>query len=77
MSEKQSEHRQKLENMDSKFYAIFMILGLTFAFIVAIVGYIGGIFLIYNNKSVEGLAVLIAETTILISAFLFKKKEKR
>ena len=70
MAEKQSEHRQYLEkkivDSDIKNSKTGMILG----FIIAIIGLLIGGFLIYLDKNVLGLTVIISEMVLLAGAFI-------
>ena len=77
MSENQSKHRQEMEKMDLKASRLFMILGLCFAFFITIFGIGCGIFLIYNDKDGSGFAIIIGEISILVGAFLYKKKQDK
>ncbi|WP_303188740.1 DUF2335 domain-containing protein [Fusobacterium ulcerans] len=77
MSEEQSRHRQEMEKIDLKASRLFMILGLCFAFFITIFGIGCGIFLIYNDKDGSGFAIIIGEISILVGAFLYKKKQDK
>lgn len=73
MAENQSGHRIKLEekvvdanNRDS-------LLGVIFAGIIAILIVLGAIFLIYNNKNIQGFGLLIGTSVAYISVFLKSK----
>ncbi|MEA1910858.1 MAG: DUF2335 domain-containing protein [Spirochaetota bacterium] len=70
MVEKQSEHRQYLEkkivDSDIRSSKTGMILG----FIIAVIGLLIGGFLIYLDKNVLGLTVIISEMVLLAGAFI-------
>jgi len=77
MAEEQAKHRQKLEEKvvfsksgDSR-------LGVWFAFILAFTSIICGCFLIYNNKSVEGLSTIITAIAALVGTFIFGKYQEK
>lgn len=73
MTEQQSTHRMDLEtkvvtanNRDS-------LLGVIFAGIVGIIIVIGSMFLIYNDKNIQGLGILLTSAAVYIGVFLKSK----
>ena len=73
MAEKQSEHRISLEeklvnanNRDS-------LLGVVFGGVIALLIVLGTIFLIYDNKDIQGFSLLIGSSVAYISVFLKSK----
>ena len=73
MAKQQSTHRMDLEtkvvtanNRDS-------LLGVIFAGIIGIIIVIGSMFLIYNNKNIQGLSILFASAVAYIGVFLKSK----
>lgn len=73
MAEQQSTHRMDLEtkvvtanNRDS-------LLGVIFAGIIGIIIVIGSMFLIYNNKNIQGLSILFTSAVAYIGVFLKSK----
>lgn len=78
MAEEQAKHRHKLEEKVVFTNSGNSRLGVIFAFILTIVTIVGGGFLIYNNKGLEGLAAIITAIGALSSIFIFgKNKEKK
>ncbi|MBI4722776.1 MAG: DUF2335 domain-containing protein [Candidatus Stahlbacteria bacterium] len=74
MAENQAAHRQFIEKKAISSKANSEVLGVIFAFIIAFVGIIGGIFLIYIGKNIVGLTTFIGTLGSLIWVFIFGKK---
>jgi len=73
MAERQSAHREKLEaqvvagNLESQRR------GSLYAFLLALVAIVGGIFLIHEGKSASGLATVISALAGLVSIFFYSQ----
>lgn len=76
MAERQSKHREILEsqvvtgNLDSQRW------GSRYAFILALVAIVGGIFLIYSGKDASGLATIITALGGLLSIFFYSQHKQ-
>ncbi|WP_438467792.1 DUF2335 domain-containing protein [Streptococcus pluranimalium] len=75
MAENQATHRQKLElkmvnanNRDS-------LLGVIFGGLIGLSSVGGGIFLIYNNKNIQGLTVMISSLVALVAVYFRGQKK--
>lgn len=66
MTEDQSSHRRKMESR-----------GQIFAFVLAMVAILGGIFLIAEGRSIEGLVPLLAAIGGLIAVFVYGEVRAR
>lgn len=76
MAERQSQHRQCLEKWSVIGNQFLSFVGLIFGLIVALAGIGGGIYLLYHNKTIEGLGALVLVLAGLVTSFIFSKKEK-
>lgn len=65
MAERQAEHRQGLERIAVGSNVKLEARGQLFAFLLSALAIIGGVVLIAMNKSVQGLAVIIADLAAL------------
>lgn len=75
MAEQQSTHRMDLEKKVVTANNRDALLGVIFAGIIGIIIVIGSMFLIYNNKNIQGLGILLASAVAYIS--VFKKSKAR
>ncbi len=77
MAENQSRHRQSLEQrvVDSNCKA--QARGQIYGFIVVLIAVVGGIFLIYEGKNVEGLASILGAIVGVVSVFFYSKREQK
>ena len=73
MAEKQSGHRITLEEKVVNANNRDSFLGVVFAGVIALLIVLGAIFLIYNNKDVQGFSLLIGASVAYISVFLKSK----
>ena len=73
MAEKQSGHRITLEEKVVNANNRDSFLGVVFAGVFALLIVLGAIFLIYNNKDVQGFSLLIGASVAYISVFLKSK----
>lgn len=74
MAEKQQDHRHKCEVRDQKTIPFLMAFGQVLGFILGAITILGGIFLLYNDKSIEGYSVLIGAVVALGGVFLYNKR---
>ena len=75
MAGQQSTHRMDLEKKVVTANNRDALLGVIFAGIIGIIIVIGSMFLIYNNKNIQGLGILLASAVAYIS--VFKKSKAR
>lgn len=75
MAESQSEHRRNLETKVVNANNRDSLLGVIFAFIIAIVIVLGAIFLIYKDKNLSGFSLLLGGGGTYFAVFL-KSKSK-
>ncbi len=69
MAEKQADHRRKIEKVAIYCSNARSLLGLFGGLIIALVGLVGGAFLIYKGKSLEGLGAFVAVLVSLLVAY--------
>ncbi|MGC9292223.1 MAG: DUF2335 domain-containing protein [Acidobacteriaceae bacterium] len=77
MAERQSAHREELESLVVNGNLANQTRGSIFAFILALVIVLGGIFLMYVGKDVYGFATIIMSIVSLASVFVYSKREQR
>ena len=77
MAEKQSEHRRELEKIVIRSEQGRASKGLWFGFLIGIISIIGGIVLIWFDKSVSGFIVILSTLVSLVALFVLGKKEKK
>lgn len=76
MAENQSKHRQKLEEKVISSNIASERVGQIMAFILCISAIIGGIFLLYNDKSTAGFSVLLGSLMSVAGAFLYSNRKQ-
>lgn len=76
MAEKQSEHRQKLEEKIVNSETSKSFLGLWFAFFVVMASLLVGGFLIINDKEVFGLVSMAGPLSVIVGMFIYREKNK-
>ena len=80
LAENQSNHRQVIEKAVVNGNVAAEKRGQIFGFIIAMTAVIGGIYLIANDRSVEGLVAIIAALSALVGVFVYgriqQKKER-
>jgi uncharacterized membrane protein len=78
MAENQSQHRQELEKKVIETNCRTQKTGPMFGFVICMTAILGGIYLIHDGKSGQGLAAIIAALTSLAVVFVVgKKKQER
>jgi len=77
MAEKQSAHRQSLEQKAIESDIENSKRGQIFAFVLALTIMLGGLALLLLNKKIEGLATLAGEAAILVSLFIYSKHSEK
>jgi uncharacterized membrane protein len=73
MAERQSSHRQQLENSRIEASNRTEHRGQIFAFIIALAAILGGVYLISIGKDASGLTAIIAALGSLVDAFVYGK----
>lgn len=73
MAETQSRHRITLEEKVVNANNRDSLLGVVFAGVIALLIVLGAIFLIYNNKDIQGFGLLISSSVMYIGVFLKSK----
>ncbi|MGL5123851.1 MAG: DUF2335 domain-containing protein [Fusobacteriaceae bacterium] len=74
MAELEQENRHKTENIQINLLKINSILGLLFGFIITIAIIGSGLYLLLNDKSIQGFSLIITSIIGLVGAFKYKKK---
>jgi uncharacterized membrane protein len=74
MTEKQQEHRMKIESSVVEEQCRSQRRGLHYAFVIALLVIGGGFFLIYKGKDTSGVAVVIMALASLVGVFVYGKK---
>lgn len=74
MAESQSEHRRNLETKVVNANNRDSLLGVIFAFVIALVIIGSGTFLLFYDKKVSGLALLLSGTVAFITVFIVGKR---
>lgn len=77
MAERQSAHREKLEEQVVNGNVTNQTRGSWFAFILALVSILSGVFLIYEGKSVAGLVDILTSVGALVGVFIYSKHEQK
>jgi uncharacterized membrane protein len=77
MAERQSAHREELEAKIVAANIASQARGSLFAFILCLIGLLGGFTLIMTGKSVTGLISIVSSLTALASVFVFARREQR
>jgi hypothetical protein len=77
MAEGQHTHRLELEKHVIKSNVSAQKLGTILGFIVAMTVVIGGMFLVHEGKSGEGLAAILTALASLVGVFLYSKHEQQ
>jgi len=76
MAERQSKHRELLEAQVVAANIQGQSRGSLYAFIIALVTILGGMFLIYTGKNASGLTAIIASLVGLTSIFAYSKHQQ-
>lgn len=76
MAERQGMHREEIEKAVVMGNLKAQERGSYFAFILALLAIVGGIFLIYTGKSIYGLITMISSLVGLISVFLYSQRKQ-
>ena len=77
MAESQHSHRLELEKHVVTSNVSAQKLGTVLGFIVAMTVVIGGMFLVHEGKSGEGLAAILTALASLVGVFLYSKHEQQ
>ena len=77
MAESQHSHRQELEKHVIKSNVSAQKLGTILGFIVSMTVVLGGMFLVHEGKSGEGLAAILTALASLVGVFLYSKREQQ
>jgi uncharacterized membrane protein len=77
MAESQHSHRQGLEKHVIHSNVSAQRLGTVLGFIVAMTVVIGGMYLVHEGKSGEGLAAILTALASLVGVFLYSKHEQQ
>lgn len=77
MTEKEQESRHKLGRWNLLLFHAGRLLGLLFAFLVAILTIGGGIFLLYFDKSITGMVTMLAGIASLVGVFIAREHRKK
>lgn len=77
MAESQHSHRQELEKHVIKSNVSAQKLGTILGFVVSMTVVLGGMFLVHEGKSGEGLAAILTALASLVGVFLYSKREQQ
>ena len=77
MAENQHTHRQELEKHVIHSNVSAQKLGTILGFIVAMTVIIGGVYLVHEGKSGEGLAAILTALAALVGVFVYSKYEQQ
>jgi uncharacterized membrane protein len=77
MAERQSAHRQKIEDKVITSDVKNSSRGLTYGFIICLVAIVGGFTLIYLGKSIEGSVIGGTALVGLVTAFIYGSNQRR
>jgi uncharacterized membrane protein len=77
MAESQHSHRQELEKHVIHSNVSAQRLGTILGFIVAMTVIIGGVYLVHEGKSGEGLAAILTALAALVGVFVYSKYEQQ
>jgi uncharacterized membrane protein len=77
MAEAQSAHRERLETRALEAGIATQARGAYFSFTLSLIAIVGGLFLIHEGRSAEGLAAIIASLASLVSVFFYSKSEQK
>lgn len=76
MAEKQQDHRISLESFMAKEMTSRSKTGLYLGFFLALLVILGGIFLIYSGKDIQGFAVLIGSIATMVTIFIGTRQKQ-
>lgn len=77
LAENQNKHRTFIEKFVVVFDSIKSLGGLIGAIVIVVAGIYGGIYLIMNNKSTEGLVSILSPLALIVSAFVYQQSRKK
>jgi uncharacterized membrane protein len=77
MAENQSKHRQKLEEKVVDSNCSSQRRGQVYGFIIILIVVVGGMYLIHEGKSVQGLVAILGALTSVLAVFLYGKVEQK
>lgn len=78
IAERQSKHRQVLEQRFMSFNGWSQVIGVVFAGLIVLAGIASGTFLLYNDKQTQGLTAMFAPLALVAGTFIVtKSSEKR
>ena len=76
MAEDQAHHRRTMETRNQVQGGRREQVGMVLGFVVAMTAIVGGIYLIANDKSAEGLTSIVTALAGLVGVFIYARKEK-
>jgi uncharacterized membrane protein len=77
MAEKEQDHRHRFQDRTQTHLAILTIVGQVFAFLIAIFGVSGGIYLVKNNKPITGFSVFFTSLATIVGLFFYSRSRPR
>ena len=77
MAESQIAHRQDIERTVIRSNARAQVLGQVFAFILSFCVICGGLFLIYQGESIEGIGTVLTTLAALAGVFVYGRRQQR
>jgi uncharacterized membrane protein len=77
MAEMEQLHRHKLQLKRQTQIGLVTLAGQVSAFLLGCIGIVGGILLLYNNKSITGFGTFLTSFAALIGLYFYNKKPNR
>ncbi len=73
MAVEQQAHRHKLESRDQKIYPFLYIFGQLLGTIIGFIALLGGFYLLYSGKTIEGYTTLVGTVGTLVGVYIYNK----
>lgn len=77
MAERQSSHRQGLENKVVSSNIINERLGMILGFVICVLAILGGFYAVMKGRSGFGIAAIVGALVALVTVFVYGKSEQR
>ena len=77
MAENQSTHRIEIEGIVVRAGSRNQLLGMVFSFILSLLISGFGVLLIYNDKNLEGLSLVLSDLVVLAGVFIYGRHTQR
>ena len=77
MAEKEQDHRHRFQLRNQTHRATLTFVGQMFAFLIAVFGIGGGIYLVKNDKSVAGFGVFFTSLASIVGLFFYNRNQPK